>query len=354
MPPRGCGLSRSVSAMRAACSGRPASQATPHGSRGRRLLPPVPLRLACTAMQLWQLPEALCRSVREAARAIGALRRHPPAPPTDTAALDLILLYFSPTARRRPGMIKLFDVQERPLGARSGSPVGSPRSPQSAKKGELLRLAKGAAICCCAHLVPLLVVLQDAGASAACCLAQRSRVALVPPPAMPLTSLRCPQRALPPHPQPPYMHPHCPATPALSPADISELDLPPSVQLSFPHGMEHLDLFEVKMSPGGCFFAWGLPVCMWLGLARPSRALARCSGGGGARMPRSHPCPCALLPYRRRGPLRRRLLPLPVQGAGILPLRPPARALPHAGEPAGADAAGVFVCAACFVWEGSL
>lgn len=33
-------------------------------------------------------------------------------------------------------------------------------------------------------------------------------------------------------------------------ADLSELDLPPQVALSFPHGLEHSQLFEVAMTPG--------------------------------------------------------------------------------------------------------
>lgn len=63
-------------------------------------------------------------------------------------------------------------------GPRVASPVSSPRSPHSAKHGEVIRLAK----------------------------------------------------------------------------DLSELDLPPQVALSFPHGMSHSQLFEVAMTPDeGCY-----------------------------------------------------------------------------------------------------
>lgn len=49
-------------------------------------------------------------------------------------------------------------------------------------------------------------------------------------------------------------------------ADLSELDLPPQVALSFPHGMSHSQLFEVAMTPGAlakhCRFAAGRGTCL--------------------------------------------------------------------------------------------
>ena len=33
-------------------------------------------------------------------------------------------------------------------------------------------------------------------------------------------------------------------------ADISELDLPANVRISFPHGMDHISQFEVALTPG--------------------------------------------------------------------------------------------------------
>ena len=44
-------------------------------------------------------------------------------------------------------------------------------------------------------------------------------------------------------------------------ADLSELDLPPQVALSFPHGMSHSQLFEVAMTPGAHAAQAALSLC---------------------------------------------------------------------------------------------
>lgn len=85
---------------------------------------------------------------------------------------------------------------------------------------------------------------------------------------------------------------HAPPTPAVAPpvvADLSELELPPQVELTFPHGTERCDMFEVAMTPGE---AGGAIDC--------AGGRHRASLGGSQLHRRPHQAPRPALPPPRR------------------------------------------------------
>lgn len=163
-------------------------------------------------------------------------------------------------------------------GPRVASPVSSPRSPHSAKHGELIRLAKGKRWCyrlcwhCCgAACLPSLGHHPFGCMPALCrccgprCDMLRGHIQLPPHPQH-ITSLRPPG------------------------SDLSELDLPQQVTLSFPHGMEHSQWFEVAMTPGEDQSVMPrCPACS--SCAGACAAAAVCGGKATHASDRGSPCP---------------------------------------------------------------
>lgn len=140
-------------------------------------------------------------------------------------------------------MIRLINCRSPP-GSRPMSP-GSPRSPMSANYGATVRMQKGelplplpllagdtarrgAGITAWRQLMPSL--------AGGCCFSERTVAA---------GGLQADTRV---H----SMETLRASRPSSPSADLSELDLPLQVQLTFPNGPERCETFEVAMTPGEC------------------------------------------------------------------------------------------------------